>query len=111
MALAGDISLNRGNRDSAKNAMKACKEWLELGANVMIFPEGTRYSIIHSKRLNRDRSRDGKLGEFKEGAFRLAIETKADILPLAVAGTNHSIPVHSWKMAKSKGCKYMLVVE
>ena len=40
----------------------------------MIFPEGTR-------------SASGQLGEFKDGAFRLAIETQLPILPLAVQGT------------------------
>jgi 1-acyl-sn-glycerol-3-phosphate acyltransferase len=64
MWLAGDIKVHRGNRDSAKDAMKQCKEWLTRGANVMIFPEGTR-------------SKTGVMGEFKEGAFRLAIETKS----------------------------------
>jgi len=90
MYLAGDISLHRGERASAKDAMGLCKKWLEKGANIMIFPEGTR-------------SRNGKLGDFKDGAFRLAIETKSDILPLAIAGTQNSIPPLSWKMSYAKG--------
>jgi 1-acyl-sn-glycerol-3-phosphate acyltransferase len=43
------------------------------------------------------------MGDFKDGAFRLAIETKSDILPLAIAGTQNSIPPLSWKMSYSKG--------
>jgi 1-acyl-sn-glycerol-3-phosphate acyltransferase len=39
MYLAGDISLHRGEKTSAKDAMVACKQWLEKGANIMIFPE------------------------------------------------------------------------
>src|SRR5699024_1086674 len=70
MWLAGDIKLHRGDRSSAKDAMKTCRNWLTLGANVMIFPEGTR-------------SRTGTTGDFKDGAFRLAIETGSDVLPLA----------------------------
>eukprot|EP01117_Protostelium_nocturnum_P004133 TRINITY_DN1542_c0_g1_i1.p1 TRINITY_DN1542_c0_g1~~TRINITY_DN1542_c0_g1_i1.p1 ORF type:complete len:285 (-),score=94.69 TRINITY_DN1542_c0_g1_i1:42-896(-) len=90
MVVAGDILVKRGNKDSAKMAMKKCAEWLKVGANVMIFPEGTR-------------TRDGVLGEFKDGAFRLAIETQSDILPLAILGTEKAIPVRSWKMAPSVG--------
>jgi 1-acyl-sn-glycerol-3-phosphate acyltransferase len=90
MWVAGDVPLDRGNRDSAKFAMSKMKEWLELGANVMIFPEGTR-------------SEDGKMGEFKDGAFRLAIETQSDILPCAVVGTSNALRKGSWKMNPAKG--------
>jgi len=90
MYLAGDVKLHRGDKASAKTAMNKCKYWLEKGANLMIFPEGTR-------------SKTGEIGEFKDGAFRLAIETQSDIWPLAVSGTNQSIPVSSWKMATAKG--------
>jgi 1-acyl-sn-glycerol-3-phosphate acyltransferase len=46
---------------------------------VMIFPEGTR-------------SRDGKMGVFKPGAFRLAIEAQVPILPVAVTGSAYGMP-------------------
>lgn len=41
---------------------------------IVIFPEGTR-------------SKDGKLGVFKSGAFRLALELDAVIVPIVHAGT------------------------
>ena len=56
----------------------------------MIFPEGTR-------------SKEGELLPFKDGAFRLAIESRADILPIAVAGTKTALPKHSWRFGFSKG--------
>jgi 1-acyl-sn-glycerol-3-phosphate acyltransferase len=46
---------------------------------VMIFPEGTR-------------SRDGRMGAFKPGAFRLAIEAQVPILPVAVTGSAYGMP-------------------
>lgn len=84
MWLAGDIPVNRGNKDSAKKSMAICSKYLQRGVPVMIFPEGTR-------------SKDGNLLPFKAGAFRLAIENQSDILPLAVSGSLSALPKGSWK--------------
>lgn len=40
------------------------------------------------------------MGEFKDGAFRLAIEAQANLVPLCVCGTDTSIRVNSWRMHK-----------
>ncbi|NNB90999.1 1-acyl-sn-glycerol-3-phosphate acyltransferase [Corallococcus sp. AB032C] len=90
MSLAGDVSVERGDRDSATGAMARCKEWMLKGMPVMIFPEGTR-------------SKTDELLPFKDGAFRLAIEMQADVLPLAVSGTRLALPKHSWRFATSRG--------
>jgi 1-acyl-sn-glycerol-3-phosphate acyltransferase len=89
MWLAGDIPVTRGDQGSAKGAMAQCARWLDKGMPVMIFPEGTR-------------SKTDELLPFKDGAFRLAIETGADVLPLAVSGTRKALPKHSWRFARSK---------
>jgi 1-acyl-sn-glycerol-3-phosphate acyltransferase len=83
MRMAGDIPLRRGERESAQSAMTRCRWYLERGMSVMIFPEGTRSS-------------DGEIAPFKDGAFRLAIETGCPILPIVIAGTRHAIPKNSW---------------
>jgi 1-acyl-sn-glycerol-3-phosphate acyltransferase len=88
MWLAGDIPVRRGERDSAAAAMERCKQWLDKGMPIMIFPEGTR-------------SKTEELLPFKDGAFRLAIETGADVLPLAVSGTRRALPKHSWRFSTS----------
>jgi 1-acyl-sn-glycerol-3-phosphate acyltransferase len=90
MWLAGDIPVTRGDQDSAKDAMTQCAKWLEKGMPVMIFPEGTR-------------SKTEELLPFKDGAFRLAIELGADVLPLAVSGTRRALPKHSWRFARARG--------
>ncbi|HUM13646.1 MAG TPA: lysophospholipid acyltransferase family protein [Myxococcaceae bacterium] len=90
MRMAGDIPVERGDSDSAREAMGACAVWLARGVPVMLFPEGTR-------------SKDGQLLPFKDGAFRLAIETGADLLPVAVSGTRTALPKHSWKFGRSEG--------
>ncbi len=90
MRMAGDIPVERGDSDSAKGAMATCARWLERGVPVMLFPEGTR-------------SKDGQLLPFKDGAFRLAIDTGADVLPIAVAGTRTALPKHSWRFGRAEG--------
>lgn len=89
MYLAGDIPVERGDSDSARGALARCAQWLDKGVPIMIFPEGTR-------------SPTGELLPFKDGAFRLAIEQKADILPIAVSGTRRSLPKHSWRFATAR---------
>lgn len=72
----GDIVINRA---SAKEAMQLVhergKEWLAKGASVAIFPEGTR-------------SKDGEIHNFKAGAFLLAKDSGAPILPIVLNNTN-----------------------
>ena len=75
----GDIVINRA---SAKEAMQLVhergKEWLAKGASVAIFPEGTR-------------SKDGEIHNFKAGAFLLAKDASAPILPIVLNNTNKMI--------------------
>jgi len=82
MRAAGDVPIRRGDRESARRAMARLHEILDSGVSVLFFPEGTR-------------SRDGSLGQFREGAFRLAIEAGVDVVPLGLVGTALSLPKHS----------------
>jgi 1-acyl-sn-glycerol-3-phosphate acyltransferase len=84
MRMAGDIKLIRDKRDSIIAAMDSCKDRLSKRVSVMIFPEGTR-------------SRDGELQKFKDGAFRLAIETGTPILPLVLDGTFPALQKGDWR--------------
>jgi 1-acyl-sn-glycerol-3-phosphate acyltransferase len=88
MRMAGDIRLVRGERSSAIAAMQACRDRLDKKVSVMIFPEGTR-------------SRDGELQEFKDGAFRLAIDAGVPILPLAVNGAYTALVSGDWRLGVS----------
>jgi 1-acyl-sn-glycerol-3-phosphate acyltransferase len=85
MRMAGDIKLVRGDKSSIVKAMAECSRVLDNGVSVMLFPEGTR-------------TRDGSLGEFKDGAFRLAIEHQVPILPLVVDGTRTALHADGWLM-------------
>jgi len=87
--LAGDVPVRRGEQESARGAMSICRRWLDRGVPVMIFPEGTR-------------SQTDELLPFKDGAFRLAIEAGADVLPVALVGTRKSLPKHSWRFQRAE---------
>ena len=79
LRLSGDIPLRRGEGESVRVMLSSCRHALRHGLSVMMFPEGTR-------------SRDGGVRPFKDGAFRLAIEEGAPILPVAIAGTHRCMP-------------------
>ncbi len=79
MTLNGHVSLKRGDRESIKRMMAQCHELLGWGSPVLIFPEGTR-------------TMTGALQPFKDGAFRLARDTGAPLVPVAVSGTYETLP-------------------
>lgn len=78
MRMAGDVSVDRGKADSRTNAYEETRAWIERGASVMIFPEGTR-------------SRTSEMLPFRSGAFRLAVQTGRPIQPIVVSGTRGAI--------------------
>lgn len=78
--MAGHVSLDRSDRDRAIESLRVAGAQLrDEGGAVVIFPEGTR-------------SRDGELGPFKKGAFVLAIEAGASIVPSIVVGSSDITP-------------------
>ena len=89
MQMANDIPIKRGKRESIISAMLGCRDRLEKKVSVMIFPEGTR-------------APGEELLPFKDGAFRLAIDNKVPILPIAVAGTRNCMAKHSFKFRPAR---------
>jgi 1-acyl-sn-glycerol-3-phosphate acyltransferase len=89
MRLAGDIPVRRGEGRSAVEALQRCRTVLKRRVSVMIFPEGTR-------------SPTADMLPFKDGAFRLAVDTGVPILPLAVSGTGTALPKHGWLFGRAK---------
>jgi 1-acyl-sn-glycerol-3-phosphate acyltransferase len=87
MHLSGDIPVNRSNPRSGAQALIRAKQYLEQKCSIMIFPEGTR-------------TLDGRVRQFADGAFLLAVKAKVAILPLVIEGTRDCIPKKSWKFGK-----------
>ncbi len=72
--LCNIIPISRSSTDFS--AMALCKQTLEQGGNIIIYPEGTR-------------TRTGYMGEFKPGIGILVKKTKAAVLPAYIEGTFH----------------------
>lgn len=79
MSLAKHIKLERGDFSSIKKIYREAAEWLRQDMSVLFFPEGTR-------------SETGEVGEFQNGAFKLAIKEKRPVLPILINGTRDAIP-------------------
>jgi glycerol-3-phosphate dehydrogenase (NAD(P)+) len=72
LSRVGAFPIRRGQSD--ETAMETARMILHRGGTVCIFPEGTRI-------------RSGSLGTPKRGVGRLALETGAAVVPIAVHGT------------------------
>ncbi|MGB5165628.1 MAG: lysophospholipid acyltransferase family protein [Woeseiaceae bacterium] len=85
----GHIFVDRSNRKAALAAIDAARSKINNGTSVVFFPEGTR-------------SRDGKLRQFKKGAFRFALDLDLPILPVTIIGTRDILPSDSLDLLPGK---------
>lgn len=79
------IKIYRKDIDAFEKFRTHAVKELQSGNSIMVFPEGTR-------------SKNGLLGRFREGAFKIAMETGADILPMVLDGTSRAIPKKGWSL-------------
>jgi len=71
----GDICIDRSRGvEAMAQLLREGKLWVSRGVSVAIFPEGTR-------------SKDGKMRNFRTGAFMLAKEANIEILPIIIEGS------------------------
>ena len=79
LSMLGGIPVDRsGNTAPAMKRALAC---LQDGHTMLIHPEGTR-------------TLDGKMGEFKGGAAKLAIDAGVDLIPVRIDGAWDIFPPH-----------------
>ena len=76
---AGFISIDRSNRVRAVQSLEKAVERIRAGRPVLMFAEGTR-------------SRDGRMGSFKKGAFHLALHAGVPVVPVAISGSWKILP-------------------
>jgi 1-acyl-sn-glycerol-3-phosphate acyltransferase len=82
---AGVVFIDRGDREQAVGALGEAVETVRSGVAVVIAPEGTR-------------SRDGTLGPFKKGGFRLAMAAGVPIVPVVLHNARDVLPRGAWWM-------------
>jgi 1-acyl-sn-glycerol-3-phosphate acyltransferase len=84
MSQARYVPIDRGiGSAAAREGMKRLTQKAQEGFSILMFPEGTR-------------TRDGKIRPFKSGTFRLALETKTEILPVAIFGSYRGQSAGEW---------------
>ncbi len=78
----GSVLVNRKNERSRIKSFDDMKKVLAKGMHMCIYPEGTR---------NRTKE---PLKPFFDGAFRIARDTKKEVMPCLILGTNKAMPIH-----------------
>jgi 1-acyl-sn-glycerol-3-phosphate acyltransferase len=78
----GAILVDRKDEKSRSKSYEAMKEVLLTGMHMCIYPEGTR-----------NRTND-KLKPFFDGAFKLSVDTRKEIIPCIINGTKEAMPIH-----------------
>ncbi|GHT24165.1 hypothetical protein FACS189430_08620 [Bacteroidia bacterium] len=79
MSMNKYVKIVRSSVSSQRRMIRLCTRYVSEGNSLMIFPEGTR-------------SANGALRNFKEGAFLIAMQQKADIIPMVIDGTSNALP-------------------
>ncbi|MBQ2049866.1 MAG: 1-acyl-sn-glycerol-3-phosphate acyltransferase [Spirochaetales bacterium] len=77
IAMTHSVFINRRNLRASINAIHKAGENIRKGHSMVIFPEGTR-------------SKTGEIAQFKHGAFRMATESGACVVPVTVKGLRDS---------------------
>lgn len=77
---SGSVLVNRKSEESRRSSFTKMKAVLEMGMHMCIYPEGTRNKT--SQPLQR----------FHDGAFKLAVETKKQIIPSLIFYTSTVLP-------------------
>lgn len=85
------FAIDRSNPERARKSMEKAKEVMEEGFSFGVFAEGTR-------------AMPGELLPFKKGAFHLALQTNARVVPVAIKNTD-------WMMGKKTGVAFPGTVE
>ncbi len=85
------IAIDRSNPERARESMEKARQVMQDGYSFGVFAEGTR-------------AMPGELLPFKKGAFHLALQTNARIIPVAIKQTD-------WMMGKRTGVLFPGTIE
>src|SRR5690554_2130541 len=65
------IFIDRSNAYKSKESLQRASEFIKQGRDLMVFPEGTR-------------TKTGKIGSFKRGGFKIAVDSHVPIVPIII---------------------------
>ena len=85
----GCVFVDRNDIRAGMEALNQATENVKNGQSMIVFPEGTR-------------SKNGEIGEFKGGSFRIAVKTGAPIVPLRIEGTRNIMENNGYWMRPGK---------
>jgi 1-acyl-sn-glycerol-3-phosphate acyltransferase len=86
IAKSAAVIVDRSSGESRKKSMDKLKKTLSAGTSILLFAEGTQ-----------NRSKEA-LQPFKDGAFRIAIDTQQPVLPMVVVGAGPLMPPGTIRM-------------
>lgn len=78
LKLGGHIAVVRGSAEASRESLERAGQLVAEGGRVLFFPEGSR-------------SRDGLTRPWKSGAFHVAARSGTPVIPVAIAGSEHSV--------------------
>ncbi|MGF2412896.1 lysophospholipid acyltransferase family protein [Ferruginibacter sp.] len=78
----GSVLVDRKDERSRIKSYDAMKKVLTMGMHMCIYPEGTRNRTAEP------------LKQFYDGAFKLAIDAKKEIMPCVIIGTKEAMPAN-----------------
>jgi 1-acyl-sn-glycerol-3-phosphate acyltransferase len=87
--IMGQLPVSRADRELNRQSYAQALEMLRSGQSFAVFPEGHR-------------TRDGRLGEFYLGGFRLAIQAGVPVLPACSRGLRNLCPAKEWRFRPGK---------
>lgn len=94
--IAGNLMVDRKDKRSGLKTLRTGIDYMKDGLHLCTFPEGTR-------------SRDGRLKEFKNGAFKMAHKAGAPVIPLSIVGAQKVQPIY-WMFPMMASRRHVKVV-
>jgi 1-acyl-sn-glycerol-3-phosphate acyltransferase len=76
---AGNFPIDRSDPRKTAKSLRGVIDGVRGGKSLAVFPEGTR-------------TPDGRLQEFKQGAFKIAVRAGVPIVPVSIRGTFRLLP-------------------
>ena len=80
---SGHVFVDSNSLQSIKSTIDSARNQLKGGMSLVIFPEGTR-------------TKTGRVGDFKRGAFLLAGEFRLPVVPISIKGAYDIMPKDSY---------------